>query len=119
MPFMAKERSKEIMARSRLRNNYLIINKYLTEGNRFLYTKCVSLLRYTKKNYYENLDENDMIEQIKLEDCVKPYLSDKSIKDRKIHLNEKEELIKSQSETADILNNFFSKYNKKLKNSWA
>ena len=58
MPLMTKNLSKEIMTRSRLRNKYL---KNKTEENRLLYTeqrnKCVSLLRKTKINYYENLDE--------------------------------------------------------------
>ena len=58
MPFITKNLSKEIMARSRLGNKYL---KHKTEENRLLYTqqryKCVSLLRKTKMNYYGNLDE--------------------------------------------------------------
>ena len=45
MPFMIKELSKEIMARSRLRNNFL---KNRTEEHEIRYTKqrnkCVSLL---------------------------------------------------------------------------
>ena len=53
MHFITKSLSKEIIARSRLRNKYL---KHKTEENRFLYTqqrnKCVSLLRKTKINYY-------------------------------------------------------------------
>ena len=67
MSFMTKELSKEIIARPRLRNNYLIGK---TEGNRFLYTqkrnKNVALLRNTEKNYYENLDEKDEIDNKKL-----------------------------------------------------
>ena len=41
MPFIAKELSKEIMARSRLRNNDLIDK---TGENRFLYTQKKELL---------------------------------------------------------------------------
>ena len=41
MPFMAKELSMEIMARSRLRNNYLI---YKADENRLLYTQKKELL---------------------------------------------------------------------------
>ena len=52
--FMTKNLSKEIMARSRLRNKYL---KHKTEENCLLYTqirnKCVSLLSKNKKNYYD------------------------------------------------------------------
>ena len=61
MPFTTKELSKEIMARSRLRNKYLTDK---TVENRLLYTqqrnKCVALLRNTKKNYYENIDEKEV-----------------------------------------------------------
>ena len=39
---------------------------------------------------------------------MKPYLPDKSIKLDKIHLNENGKLMKSESETAEVLNNFFS-----------
>ena len=70
MPFMTKELSKEIMARSRLKNKYLTDK---TVENRLLYTKqinkCVALLKNTKKNYYENLDEREVTDNKKfLED---------------------------------------------------
>ena len=52
--------------------NYLT-NK--TDENSFLYTqqrnKCVALLRNTKKNYYENLDEKDWTDK-KNRNNVKP-----------------------------------------------
>ena len=58
MPFMTKDLSKNIMERSRLRSKYLNNNN---EENRKLYAQqrnyWVSLLRKTKKVYYENLDE--------------------------------------------------------------
>ena len=89
MPFMTKELSKEIMARSRLRNKYLTDK---TVENRLLYTqqrnKCVALLRNTKKNYYENLDEKEVTDNKKFWRTIQPYLSDKSVKSDKIHLNE-------------------------------
>ena len=49
-----------------------------------------------------------------MEYCVKPYLSEKLVKSDKIHLNENEELI--ESETAEVLNNFFSSNIKNIKN---
>ena len=62
MPFFTKERSKEIMARSRLCNKYL---KNRNEENRAIYVKqryyCVSLLRKSKKKY-ENLDERNIMD---------------------------------------------------------
>ena len=58
MPFFTKELSKEIMTRSRLHNKYI---KNRNEENRAMYVKqrnyCVSLVRKSKKKYYENLDK--------------------------------------------------------------
>ena len=112
MSFMTKDLSKEMMTRSRLRNKYL---KDKTEENRLLYTqqrnKCVSLLRKTKINYYGNLNVKDITDN----KTVKPFLSDKSKTSDKIHLNEKGELLNSESETAEVLNNFFSNIVKNLK----
>ena len=116
MPFMTKELSKEIMLRSRLRNKFLAGK---TDENRFLYTqqrnKCVALLRKTKKTYYENLDEKNVTDNKRFWKTVKPYLSDKSVKCGKINLNENGELLKSESETAEVFNNFFSNIVKNLK----
>ena len=116
MPFMTKELSREIMAMSRLRNKYLTDK---TVENRLLYTqqrnKCVALLRNTKNNYYENLDEKEVTDNKKFWRTIKLYLSDMSVKCDKIHLNENENLIKGESETAEVLNNFFSNIIKKLK----
>ena len=101
MSFMPKNLSKELMTRSRLRNKYL---KHKTEENRLLYTqqrnKCVCLLRKTKINYYENLDEKDITDNKIFWETVKPLLSDKSINSDKIHLNENIELINCDSKTA-------------------
>ena len=92
MPFMTKDLSKEIMTRSRLRNIY---SKHKTEENHLAskINKCVSLLRKTKINYYENLDEKDITDNKKFWKTVKPLLSDKSINSDKIHLIENGELI--------------------------
>ena len=67
MPFFTKELSKEIMTRSRLRSKYL---KNRNEENRAIYVKqrndCVSLLRKSKKKYYENLDERNLMYKKKM-----------------------------------------------------
>ena len=62
LPFMNKvftnKLSKEMMHRTRLRNNFL---RNRSDENKKKYSKqrnyCVSLLRKTKKNYYNNLNE--------------------------------------------------------------
>ena len=58
MPFMSKALSKEIMTRTRLRNNFL---NDRSEVNKRKYSKqrnsCVSLLRKSKSEYFGNLNE--------------------------------------------------------------
>ena len=58
MPFVAKDLSKSITKRSKLRGNYL---KNKPDANKMLYQKqrndWVFFLRKTKTNYYANLDE--------------------------------------------------------------
>ena len=72
-------------------------------------------MRKTKKTYYKNLDEKNVTDNKKFWKTVKPYLSDKSVKCGKINLNENGELLKSESETAEVFNNFFSNIVKNLK----
>ena len=78
MRFMTKDLSKNIMKRSRRRNKYLNNNN---EENRKLYAQqrnyCVSLLRKTKKVYYENLDERKVSDNKLFWKTVKPSLSEK------------------------------------------
>ena len=74
--FMKKDLSKNIMKRSRLRNKYLNNNN---EENRKLYAQqrnyCVSLLRKTKKVYYENVDERKVSDNKLFWKTVKPSKS--------------------------------------------
>ena len=97
------------MTRTKLRNISLQ-NK--SEENKIRYTKqrnfCVSLFRKTKKQYYQNLNEKTVADNKLFWKTVKPFLSDKVSGIYKIHLIENNELIKSDSKTAETLNNFFS-----------
>ena len=109
MPFMTKQLSKEIMKRSRLRNNFL---RNRTEENKILYNRqrnyCVSLLRKSKRGYYENLNIKNVTDNKLFWKSVKPLRSDKSrIRDR-INISEKGKILKTESETAESLNSFFS-----------
>ena len=107
MPFFTKELSKEIMTRSRLRNKYL---KNRNEENRAIYVKqrnyCVSLLRKSKKTYYENLDERNLIDNKLFWKTIKPSFSDKIVTRDRMHLTENGEVVKNELETAEALNNF-------------
>ena len=76
------------------------------------YTKrrsfCVSLLRKTKKRYYENLNEKFVVDNKLFWKTLKPLLSDYVTGKDEIHLIENNELKKTDQETAEVLNNFFS-----------
>ena len=58
---MTKELNKEIMTRSRQRNNFL---RFRSEENKKAYNeqhdRCVKLVRNCKKSYYSNLDIKDI-----------------------------------------------------------
>ena len=105
---MNKELSKEIMHRTRLRNNFL---RNRSAENKRKYSKqrnyCVSLLRKTKKNYYNNLNEKKITDNKTFWKTVKPFLSDKTPSDEKITLIENAKIIKTDTNTANILNTFF------------
>ena len=109
MSFIAKDLSKAIMKRSRLRNNFL---KNKTEQNKTLYTKqrnyCVSLLKKSKKKYFANLNEKDILDNKLFWKTIKPSFSDKIMTRDRINLSEKGELVKTELETAEVLNKFFS-----------
>ena len=93
MPFMTKQLSKEVMKRSRLRNNFL---RSRTEENKILYNRqrnyCVPLSQKSKKGYYENLKIKNVTDNKLVWKSVKPLLPDKSrIRDR-ININEKSKI---------------------------
>ena len=106
---MNKKLSKVIMHRTRLRNNFL---RNRSDENKRKYSKqrnyCVSLLRKTKKSYYNNLNEKKITDNKTFWKTVKPFLSDKTPSDEKITLTEKDKIIKTDSKTANVLNTFFS-----------
>ena len=115
MSFFTKELSKEIMTRSRLRNKYL---KNRNEENRAMYVKqrnyYVSLLRKSKKEHHENLDERNLMDNKLFWKTIKPSFSDKIVTRDGIHLTENGEVVKTESETEETLSNFFGDVIKNL-----
>ena len=97
------------MIRIKLRNIFL---QNRSEENRICRTKqrnfCISVLRKTKKRNHENLNEKSVVDNQLFWKTVKPLLSDKDVGKDKNHLIENNELAKSDLETAQVLNNFFS-----------
>ena len=108
LPFMKKNFSKDIMKRTRFRNQFL---KSRTDENKNRYTKqrnyCVSLLRKTKTQYYSNLDEKNVTDNKAFWKTVKPFLSDKITSKEKITLIEENEIVSNDENTAQVLNTFF------------
>ena len=100
--------SKEIMKRSKLRN---IHNKIPTDKNHTAYKKqknlCVKLCRKNKKDNFSNLDINKVTDNKRFWGSVKPLFSDKQKVRQKINLIEDENIISSDKEIAEKLNNFF------------
>ena len=75
---------------------------------------CVSLLRKSNRGYYENVNIKNVIDYKLFRKSVKPLLSDKShIRDR-ISISEKCVILKTESETAETLNSFFTNIVKNL-----
>ena len=60
MPFMTKDLSKKILAKARLRNNYLIDKQTRIVSSILPRNKCLAILMSNKKIYNENLDKKDV-----------------------------------------------------------
>ena len=69
---------------------------------------CVSLLRETKKRFYENLNPKLIVDNKTFSKQAKPFFSDKPPITNNITPLEGNKIISTPSECADIMNNFFS-----------
>ena len=106
------------MKRSRLRNKFLNTKSdidrkaYNTQRN-----LCVSLIRQAKKQFFSNINTNDITDNKTFWKTVKPLLTDKVKTKSKITLIEKrckenstehfEEVISDEKKVAETFNNFF------------
>ena len=61
-----------------------------------------------KKSYYENFRGKNIIDEKLFWKTIKPSFSDKLGARDKIHLTEKDEIIKTEIETAETLNRVFA-----------
>ena len=78
VPFMNKELSKEIMARSKLTNK---LNRHKTKTNWKNYTKqrnkCTHLHREAVRLHFSKLCENGVISDKKFRAAIKPFMNNK------------------------------------------
>ena len=103
------------MLRTRLRNIYL---KKRTETTKVAYNqqrnKCVSILKKSKKSYFESLDVKFVKDNKKFWKIISPLFSNKIKSKDKITLVESDEIISSDIEVAKTFQNFFSSIAKNL-----
>ena len=105
VPFISKSLSKEIKKHTKLRNNKTEENRnrFASQGN-----YCVSLLKKTKKEYFDNLNEKNVCNSKTFWKTAKPFLSDKIVSKEQITLVENNDIISEDSDVAQTLNSLFS-----------
>ena len=97
------------MVRSRLRNRFLRLKtKEAKDAYKIQRNYCVSLLGYSKKCFYENLDAKLIIDNKKFWKQVKPFFADKTPSNTNITLLENGNIITNPPACAEVLNNIFS-----------
>ena len=115
-PDMSKALRKAIMHRSKLKNIY---NKNRTDVNWASFKKqrnfCVTLLRRTKKEYFQNLNVKDLSDNKTFWKTIKPYFSKKGLNSNKMLLKEKGELVLDEKQLASIMNKLLINTTKSLK----
>ena len=104
-----------ILNRSRLLNKFRNEN---TEQNKWAYKKqrnlCVKLLTRAKKTFYNTLDVKKVCDNKIFWKTIKPNFTEKTFKDQKITLVEKETVISEDSERAEVFKNYFGNVVKNL-----
>ena len=108
-PFMNKELSKEIMARSKLRNKF---NTHKTKTNWKNYTKqcikCTHICREAVRLHFSKLYKNGVISDKKFWSTIKPFMNNKGCHDNNnFMLYERGNIVKDEVEVFGILNNFY------------
>ena len=96
------------MDRLRLRNKFLKTRSnedkkaYNTQRN-----YCLTLVRKAKKDYYNNLDHENVTDNKTFWKFIKPLFSEKSLTHNKITLFEQDLTLDKNDNVAEVLNNFF------------
>ena len=107
-PFMNKVISKAIMHRSRLKNRYL---KSRCQEHKVAYNQqrnyCVSLIRKSKKSFFNKIETDTIVNSKKFWTTVKPFFSEKNMVNSKINLIENNEIVSDDSKIANTFNDFF------------
>ena len=103
------------MLRSKLENEF---NKGRNHINWCNYTgqrnRCLSILRKTKKEYFNGLNIKQLSDNKLSRKSVKPFFNDKESNSSKITLVEENNIVSDEGEIANIMNNYFINATKTL-----
>ena len=114
-PYVTKAMRKAIMKRSELASKY---RRSPTDENLKAWKKhknyCSNLYKKERKNYYESLDMNNLTDNKKFWDTIKPIFSNKAKGSSNITLVEDKKLITSEKDVAETLNKHFIESVRKL-----
>ena len=114
-PYVTKAMRKAIMKRSELATKY---RRSPTDENLKAWKKhknyCSNLYKKERKNYYESLDMNNLTDNKKFWDTIKPIFSNKAKGSSNITLVEDKKLITSEKDVAETLNKHFIESVRKL-----
>ena len=112
---MTKELRKKIMLQSKLKNKF---NKERNHINWCNYKRqrnhCLSILRKTKKEYFNSLNIKQVSDNKLFWKSAKPFFNDKGSNSSKITLVEENNIISDEEEIANIMNNYFINVTKTL-----
>ena len=98
-----------IMDRTRLRHKFLRSRSIEDKkAYNIQINYCVSLIRKTKKVYYNNLNYKKIIDSKSFWKYVKPLLSEKNARSNKITLVEDNYILENNNKIAETFNNFFT-----------
>jgi ABC-type antimicrobial peptide transport system permease subunit len=107
-PYVTKEMRKAIMTRSQLQNKVYKYGSEYSEALRKQKNYCNRLYKRERKNYYSNLNVNNVTDNKKFWNTMKPLFSDKGGVCDKIVLVENNEIISDDTHVAETFNNFFA-----------
>ena len=107
-PFMNKSVRKAIMVRTKLLNKFRKENSFINELE---YKRqrnfCTTLIKKTKRNFYNNLNVNKITDNKSCWKTVKPSFTEKALKDEKIVLTENDTNFSQENKIAKIFRSYF------------
>ena len=107
-PFMNKSVRKAIMVRTKLLNKFRKENSFINELE---YKRqrnfCTTLIKKTKRNFYNNLNVNKITDNKSCWKTVKPSFTEKALKDEKIVLTENDTAFSEKNKIAEIFRSYF------------